>query len=537
MVACLICRFKDNVNFVMGLNGSGKSSILAALMVALGSRAGSTSRGSSLRSLVKSGKRVSEVAVMLRNCGADAYRHDVYGDSITVKRKLTSEGATGYRICSADQKVVSTKREDLDAILDHFNIQVENPVVILHQQASKEFLLSNSPRDMYRFFMRATLLEQLLKEYQEAIEAKCVAQDELRKKQNELELMKQEAEKCQRAYDACSSIDRLRGKISRCKEEMAWAYVCEKEKVVENVSKELKGEESRRPKFVRKVDECRKKFEEKQGEHSRLEEELTRAGEVAADLQPQLASRKSDVDTLRRTVKITADDLRRAENNLRGILADRDHIQTRINELQSSAEVDYSALRNERDQKISKLEQKARHLTGQCRALELSIEVARNVIAAERTRKGELDSEKETLRRRLADADVKLKKLEASRSDGLRRFGAWVPDLVKRLNDAHQQGRFHQKPRGPIGTDIKLRDEKWAVAVEKCVGPGILCGFCVNDYHDEKVFEEIARQVCPRHSMPNTMTSKFLGQVHNVPKNPNKYATVLEASDSLFCFM
>ena len=518
----------------MGLNGSGKSSVLAALMVALGSRAGVTSRGTALKCLIKKGKRVAEVAVTLRNSGSDAYRRDVYGDSIIVKRKLTLEGANAYKICTSENRVVSTKREELDLILDYFNIQVDNPVVILNQQASKEFLLSNTPKDMYRFFMRATLLEQLLKEYQQAIEAKCVAHEELTKKQQELELMKEEVQRYQRAYDACSSVDKLRNKITKLKEEMAWAFVCEKEKIMESVTKELKVEELRRPKFVQKLEECQKKYKEKQQEHSRLEEELKTASDEAVELQPQLASKKSAVDACRKTVKVTSDDLRRAQNNMRGVTADREHIKKRIDELRNNAQIDYTARRCERERKIAELEQKAQNLSADCRATELTIEVARNVITSEQQRKNDLDMEEQNLRYRLSDAGSKLQKLEASRSSELRRFGTWMPTLIQHIDEAHRRGKFHQKPRGPIGAHIKLRDGRWAVAVEKCVGPGLLCGFCVNDFHDEKAFEEIARQVCPRQNMPNTMTSKFFNQVHNVPNNPNKFPTVLEVIISYF---
>jgi len=523
-----VCRFKENVNFVMGLNGSGKSSILAALMVALGSRAGSTSRGNALKSLIKNGKRVAEIAVTLRNSGSDAYCRDVYGDSIIIKRRLTLEGASNYRICTADNRVVSSKREDLDMVLDYFNIQVDNPVVILNQQASKEFLLSNTPKDMYNFFMRATLLEQLLKEYEQALEAKCIAQEELKKKQHEFELMKEEVQKYQRAYDACSSVEKLKSKISKLKEEMAWAFVCEKEKKLESVAKELKAEEARRPKFVQKLEDCQKKHKEKQLEHSRLEEELKTASEEALELQPQLASKKSTVETCRRTVKVTLDDLRRAQNNLRGVTADHDHIEKRIDEQRNTAQIDYAACRREREQKITELEGKARKLSSDSKTTETGIEVTRNVIASEQQRRNELESEEQNLRRQLSDIGNKLQRLEASRTSELRRFGAWMPELVKRIDEAHRRGKFHQKPRGPVAANIKLKDVRWAVAVELCIGSELLGGFCVNDIHDEKVFEEIAKQVCPRQYTPNTVTSRFLSQVHNVPKNPNKFPTVFE---------
>jgi len=95
-------------------------------MVGLGGRAALTSRGHSLKNLIKHGKRVAEVSVKLRNFGPEAFRHDVYGDSIIVNRKFTQDntGPRSYRICSADNRVISTKREELDTILDYFNIQV-----------------------------------------------------------------------------------------------------------------------------------------------------------------------------------------------------------------------------------------------------------------------------------------------------------------------------------------------------------------------------------------------------------------------------
>jgi len=47
-------------------------------------------------------------------------------------------------------KVISKKREDLDRILDHFNIQIENPIVVLNQEVSKNFLWSKGAGDRYK---------------------------------------------------------------------------------------------------------------------------------------------------------------------------------------------------------------------------------------------------------------------------------------------------------------------------------------------------------------------------------------------------
>ena len=78
-------------------------------------------------------RSAAEVSVTLKNQGEDAYKHDVYGDSIVITRHFTKEGNSSYKIKSKDGKVVSTKREELSAICDHMNIQVDNPMNILTQ--------------------------------------------------------------------------------------------------------------------------------------------------------------------------------------------------------------------------------------------------------------------------------------------------------------------------------------------------------------------------------------------------------------------
>ena len=69
----------------------------------------------------------------LKNQGEDAYKHKDYGDSIIITRRFTKEGGSTYRIKSKSGKTVSTKREELSAICDHMNIQVDNPMNILTQ--------------------------------------------------------------------------------------------------------------------------------------------------------------------------------------------------------------------------------------------------------------------------------------------------------------------------------------------------------------------------------------------------------------------
>jgi hypothetical protein len=54
----------------------------------------------------------------------DAFRHHEYGDRIIVERVIRHNGTSDYRLKRKDGHVVSNAKADLDAMLDHLNIQV-----------------------------------------------------------------------------------------------------------------------------------------------------------------------------------------------------------------------------------------------------------------------------------------------------------------------------------------------------------------------------------------------------------------------------
>ena len=78
---------------------------------------------------------MSEVTISLKNQGEEAYKPKIYGKSIIITRRFTKDGSSSYKIKSKDSKVISTKREELSAICDHMNIQVDNPMNVLTQGA------------------------------------------------------------------------------------------------------------------------------------------------------------------------------------------------------------------------------------------------------------------------------------------------------------------------------------------------------------------------------------------------------------------
>lgn len=136
----LVMEFNKNVNLLIGNNGSGKSAILTALVVGLGCKSSATNRCSNITQLIKRGETASSVTIHIANSCDQAYDRDTYGPEIIVQRKFSSNGTSTYQIKRSSGQVVSHSRKDLMKILLFMNIQVDNPVCVLNQDASRAFL-------------------------------------------------------------------------------------------------------------------------------------------------------------------------------------------------------------------------------------------------------------------------------------------------------------------------------------------------------------------------------------------------------------
>lgn len=115
----------------------GKSAVLSALTIALGGKTNSTGRGTGLKSFIREGQTRAKIILRIKNEGPEAYKHDQYGDSIVIERMFTKDGSSSWKILDATGKnIISTKRDELSAICDHMNVQVDNPMNVLTQGES-----------------------------------------------------------------------------------------------------------------------------------------------------------------------------------------------------------------------------------------------------------------------------------------------------------------------------------------------------------------------------------------------------------------
>lgn len=77
--------------------------------------------------------------------GHDAYRHALFGDTITVERRISRVGASSsYALKDSAGRVQGRKREDLDAMLSTLGLNAANPVCVMTQDTARNFLAGSS---------------------------------------------------------------------------------------------------------------------------------------------------------------------------------------------------------------------------------------------------------------------------------------------------------------------------------------------------------------------------------------------------------
>ncbi|KAG1689644.1 Structural maintenance of chromosomes protein 6 [Nymphon striatum] len=517
-------KLSPNINFIIGRNGSGKSAVLAAVIVGLGGKAMLTNRGSSIKNFIKNGKSFTEISVKLKNQGPDAYKVEQYGNFIIVERRIFLDGSSQYKIRSESGQVISNKKEELTHILDQFNIQVDNPVSILNQETSKNFLNTKSAHEKYKFFLRATQLEQMKSDYALAEEQKKIARNLLDEKENMLPELKKEVEDWERCWRFHETLGDLRSKVDSLKQELVWAHVIEKERSLEKEYKVLSGTKSRLPKFELKVKEHKVKVDNSEKQLSENQSKLTETSNEVNEIQPKHNVAKSKLKLQKDQVSSKKLEIRRYVNEIRNLERERNNISDRIEELKKVALKDNSEEKKKRIENIDRLEKDKSELSAQLKTEELYFNQLKASITHKKEKIYSIRQEDRDLKMTIDQKRRTLLNLEGSQSNELKRYGEYMPELLQKIDEAHMKRKFVRKPIGPIGCHLKLKDPKWALAIETSLG-ALLFAFCCHCHEDARVLEHIMRNVLQNRRKPMIIVSAFQDQMYNVKQHAVQHSS------------
>ncbi|NWX41284.1 SMC6 protein, partial [Steatornis caripensis] len=508
-------QFGSNLNFVVGNNGSGKSSVLTALIVGLGGKATATNRGSSLKMFVRDGETSADISITLRNQGRDAFKPEVYGGSIIVNQHINLDGSRSYRLKSKSGTLISSKKEELIGILDHFNIQVDNPVSVLTQEMSKHFLQSKNEGDKYKFFMKATQLEQMKEDYSSIMKTKentCIQIEQGVERLQELKLLYCEKKK---RYKSIGFVNDMRNHLEDLKHKMAWAVVGEMEKEIQPIKEGIIAEEGNTEKFVQKLEECRVKVNEAEEKYKAIQDKLITVSEEAQALHPQCISLKADVQARRKAVSEAEVLYNRFKTELKRLGKDDEQLRKRIEELKSSANQVSEPEKLERQRKITHLREQLKAFHDEEIMISQQVDQFQHAIYKCKEEHTRLRREDSDAKQALDAKQKQLRELRDSKTNTLKRFGSHVPAFLEAVETAYRQGHFKHKPVGPLGAFIHPKDAELTLAIECCL-KNLVQAFCCDNHSDERTLQLLMSKYYPHGYRPQIIVNKFQNEVYDV---------------------
>ncbi|NXO79329.1 SMC6 protein, partial [Sitta europaea] len=506
-------QFGSNLNFVVGTNGSGKSSVLTALIVGLGGKATATNRGSSLKMFIQKGETSADISITLRNQGRDAFKPELYGTSITVNQRISQDGSRTCKLKSKSGTIISSKKEELIGILDHFNIQVDNPVSVLTQEMSKQFLQTKNEGDKYKFFMKATQLEQMKEDYSFIGKTKKNTRVQIEQGEERLEELKQLYLEKKEIFKSISFVNDMQNRLKDLKHQMAWAVVGEMEKEIEVLKEGIKAEEGN-TELLQKVEECQVKVNEAEKKYKAIQDKLIAVSEEAQALHPQCISLKAEVQAKRKAVNETEIIYNRSKTELKRLEKDSEQLRKRIEELKNCANQVSEPEKLERQRRIAYLREQLKAFHDEEVMIDQQVDQFQQAISKCREEYSRLRRESSEVQQALDAQQKQLRDLKDSKTNTLKRYGPHVPAFLEAVEVAHKQGRFRKKPIGPLGALIHPKDPELILAIESCL-KGLLQAFCCDNHSDERALQLLMAKYFARGHRPQIIVNKFQNKIYD----------------------
>uniref|UniRef100_A0A8D0GAF5 Structural maintenance of chromosomes protein 6 n=1 Tax=Sphenodon punctatus TaxID=8508 RepID=A0A8D0GAF5_SPHPU len=382
---------------------------------------------------------------------------------------------------------------------------------------SKHFLQSKNEGDKYKFFMKATQLEQMKEDYSYIMETKERTHDQIEQGVGLLQELKQQYLEKEERYKSIAFVSKLQDELEDLKHQIAWAMVNEAEREIKPIKDNINAQEGRTDKFSQKLKEWQVKVSEAEEKYKLIQDKVEKIREEAEVLQPECTALKTDVQAKRKTYNEAEALYNRSRTELKRLEKDNEQLCRRIEELKNSADQVSEPEKLERQRRIAHLKEQLKTVHDQSIMIGQQMEQFQQAIYKYKKEQTRLKREELDVKQTLDFQQRQLKELRDSKTNRLKRFGQHMPALLEAIEEGYRQGRFKHKPIGPIGAFIHLKDAELALGVEACL-KSLLQAFCCDNHKDERMLQALMSKYCLSGHRPQIIVSNFREEVYDVQR-------------------
>ncbi|KAM7347033.1 structural maintenance of chromosomes 6 [Cochliomyia hominivorax] len=512
----LVIDFHSRVNFLVGSNGSGKSAVLAALVLGLGGKARDTNRSSSVKGFIKNGETTAKIEIEIDNSGPQPYEPLIYGEKITLTRTISANSGL-YTIKSANGLVITKKVDDLHRILMYHNIQVDNPVFVLNQDSAREFLKELEPSKNYTLFLKATQVDVIMEKLNECLHLHKTHTDELNIYKIKLDKQREDITEHEEKLKQILSFEKLKDELLFAELEYSWLLVHQKEN-------ELKEIEEKIEKYKNKEREILSTIQNKGEANLLINQEIRKNDELIAIKTTDYKRENIQFRELKSKLDAQIKMLVECQETVDSFKKKKSRLEQQINELNQNIEErskgnqdDIDALRAENLRTIEDYTNQCEtHLKPKIDNLKRELKLLNDTKTQKEQVVHEIKRQQRECMDEIRNRNIQIENVKASVKNKLSIFGEHMPALINQINKAYSEGKFSQLPRGPIGNYVEVPKRQYRDVIESILGGVLLNSFIVNNKKDRETLGAILEKFSK--NRPNIITTTFRNQVYDVRK-------------------
>ncbi|CCF56039.1 hypothetical protein KAFR_0A06040 [Kazachstania africana CBS 2517] len=486
------------LNFIVGNNGSGKSAILTAIAVGLGVKASETNRGVSLKDLIREGSYSAKITLYLDNSRIGSYKSDVYGDTIIIERTLKRDGPPSFSLKTKEGEEISSRKKDVQSVLDYFSIPISNPMCFLSQDAARSFLTAGSPHDKYMQFMKGTLLQNIDDDLNHAKVIHKNSEESMKLHLEKLRELKAEYEDAKKLIKEINQTSTLNERKMLLQGRSLWMDIDQNYKAVEKLKNDMKTCQTKIEKLTNKVNEKEKGIEkytiDNESAQALIEENVINVNN--REQEHQLA--REAVRNVRAEFEKKKANEAEAQKNIESCKKKIEALDKTIAHLEENFRREMGGDKDQLREELADLEMQNTELNTQVNALTINLQDVQN---EEREVVQQRQADVQQLERSIQNQKIQIQRTVESNNNFLSNFDPKMEYLLKVLKQ--RQREFEVPPIGPLGNYITIKKDfsKWTRAIQKAISSS-LSSFVVVSQKDQRLLRDIERSCNMRANIP-----------------------------------